>query len=456
MSRRVSRRVVLGSRHRRGPVRDRLDHRPRRRRQHRHAARTRPRQPRRPSRPARPVERAGPLRAGRSAGRARRPRSVADRLRAGPPRRRRAGRRHPRPDAAARRRHRHLHRGRRGHRRDGAARDRRRQPDHHRQRRHRGAAQHAHRGSDARRADARRRRRQRRLSQRLLDPRRAVRSLERDAGRHPQLAARAHRPPRPRHRLPGDAEQRHPRGRLGPVRQLPAALRQPHRVAGRLPDARGVAGPPPDARRAERHRGIGGGGRPDRKRPPRLVARHRAQELHRLADPPPRSGDDRHLRLRRRPGQGRLRRDAAPYRHRHDGRRPVALGRGQRRRRPELSRRRPQPDRDDGADAALRGRQERGRHAAGLRRLQPIPQPDAVGTAAQHRHRARRVVPGHDGGAGAARIDDRRRRPPAMAGRLARRVPATSPPGSGSRAAARSGGRGKAPTSRRGCSRIAP
>ena len=160
----------------------------------------------------------------------------------GPARRRRPGRRHPRADPPARRGHRHLHRGRRGHGGDGAARDRRRQPDHHRQRRHRGAAQHAHRGSDARRADAGRRRRQRRLSQRLLDPRRAVRSPQRDARRHPQLAARAHRPPGPRHRIAGDAQQRHPRGRVGAVRQLPAALRQPDRIAGRLPHARGIAG----------------------------------------------------------------------------------------------------------------------------------------------------------------------------------------------------------------------
>ena len=160
----------------------------------------------------------------------------------GPARRRHPRRRHPRADAPARRRHRHLHRGRRGHGGDGAARDRRRQPDHDRQRRHRGAAQHAHRGPDARRADAGRRRRQRRLPQRLLDPRRAVRSPQRDARRHPQLAARAHRPPGARHRIAGDAQQRHPRGRVGAVRQLPAALRQPDRIAGRLPHARGIAG----------------------------------------------------------------------------------------------------------------------------------------------------------------------------------------------------------------------
>ena len=46
-------------------------------------------------------------------------------------------------------------------------------------------------------------------------------------------------------------------------------------------------------------------------------------------------------------GQGRLRPDAAPHRHRHAGRRPVALGRGRRGWRPELPRRRPQPDRDE-------------------------------------------------------------------------------------------------------------
>ena len=148
-----------------------------------------------------------------------------------------------------------------------AARDRRRQPDHDRQRRHRGAAQHPHRRPDARRADAGRRRRQRRLSQRLLDPRRAVRSPQRDARRHPQLAARAHRPPGPRHRIAGDAQQRHPRGRLGPVRQLPAALRQPDGIAGRLPHARGIAGAAAVPGRGQRDRGIGRGRGPARAAP---------------------------------------------------------------------------------------------------------------------------------------------------------------------------------------------
>ncbi len=72
-----------------------------------------------------------------------------------------------------------------------------------------------------------------------------------------------------------------------------AALRQPHRLAGRLPDARGLAGAPPVSRRGQRDRGVGGGRRPARRRPARLLAGDRPQELHRLADPPHRSGNDR-------------------------------------------------------------------------------------------------------------------------------------------------------------------
>ena len=351
-----------GGRDRRGGAdRHRIDRRGRRRRGHRRADRTGPRQPRRPPESPRALERAGPRRAGRSAGRARRPRGVAGRLWPGPARRRHPRGRHPRADPPARGGHRHLHRGRRGDGGDGAARDRRRQPDHHRQRRHRGAAQHPHRGPDARRADAGRRRRQRRLPQRLLDPRRAVRSPQRDARRHPQLAARAHRPPGPRHRIAGDAQQRHPRGRVGPVRQLPAALRQPDRIAGRLPHARGIAGAAAVPGRGQRDRGIGRGRGPAGPRPPRLVAGDRPQELHRLADPPHRSGDHRHVRVRRRAGQGGLRPVAAAHRHRHAGRRAIALGRRRRARRPEFPRGRPEQRGDERGDAALLGRQGGGR-----------------------------------------------------------------------------------------------
>ena len=52
-----------------------------------------------------------------------------------------------------------------------------------------------------------------------------------------------------------------------------------------------------------------------------------------------------------------------------------------------------------------------------FRNQTPSAQPLTVGTERDVSYRR------HDGGARAARIDDRRRRPPAMAGRLARRVP---------------------------------
>ena len=65
--------------------------------------------------------------------------------------------------------------------------------------------------------------------------------------------------------------------------------------------------------------------------------------------------------VRRRAGQGGLRPVAAAHRHRHAGRRAIALGRGRRARRPELPRGRPQPHGDERGDAALVGRQGGGR-----------------------------------------------------------------------------------------------
>ena len=80
---------------------------------------------------------------------------------------------------------------------------------------------------------------------------------------------------------------------------------------------------------------------------------------------------------------------------------------------------------------------------------------NALDAAAHRRQRARPLVSRDGGGARPARVDDRERRPSAVARRGARGVIATWETVSASRAAAPNGARARAPTCPRGCSRTA-
>ena len=153
----------------------------------------------------------------------------------------------------AHRRHRHLHRARRGHRRPvPARRARRARPAGARQRRLAEPARAGARRPGPRDAHPARRRRHRRPLLRVLRARQRLRAHRPGAGRRAQPVSQPQRAGRRGRRVDRDDQQRHPRVGVAPERQLPAAVRQPHRRADRDGAARGQPRPLAGARRAER------------------------------------------------------------------------------------------------------------------------------------------------------------------------------------------------------------